>query len=106
MLRQAACWARCLSPGAKAGWGRYCELTGLLAFHCTAASLAHALTLSLSLMSYDIRRYVAAFLPRAVYTSGKSSSAAGLTASVVKVRHCWLRPHMFVCVCALAWLVS
>lgn len=31
------------------------------------------------------RRYVAAFLPRAVYTSGKSSSAAGLTATVVKV---------------------
>lgn len=29
-------------------------------------------------------KYVAAFLPRAVYTSGKSSSAAGLTASVVK----------------------
>lgn len=30
-------------------------------------------------------KYVTAFLPRAVYTSGKSSSAAGLTASVVKV---------------------
>ena len=30
-------------------------------------------------------KYVAAFLPRAVYTSGKSSSAAGLTATVVKV---------------------
>ncbi|EFN51204.1 hypothetical protein CHLNCDRAFT_28165, partial [Chlorella variabilis] len=29
-------------------------------------------------------KYVAAFLPRAVYTSGKSSSAAGLTATVVK----------------------
>lgn len=29
-------------------------------------------------------KYVSAFLPRAVYTSGKSSSAAGLTASVVK----------------------
>ncbi|CAM6097164.1 unnamed protein product [Calypogeia fissa] len=29
-------------------------------------------------------KYVASFLPRAVYTSGKSSSAAGLTASVVK----------------------
>ncbi|KAK9808207.1 hypothetical protein WJX73_008679 [Symbiochloris irregularis] len=32
----------------------------------------------------QILKYVAAFLPRAVYTSGKSSSAAGLTASVVK----------------------
>jgi hypothetical protein len=31
-------------------------------------------------------KYVAAFLPRAVYTSGKASTAAGLTASVVKVR--------------------
>ena len=31
-------------------------------------------------------KYVANFLPRAVYTSGKSSSAAGLTASVVKAR--------------------
>ena len=31
-----------------------------------------------------MHRYVAGFLPRAVYTSGKSSSAAGLTASVVK----------------------
>eukprot|EP00824_Muranothrix_gubernata_P004390 TRINITY_DN1556_c1_g1_i1.p1 TRINITY_DN1556_c1_g1~~TRINITY_DN1556_c1_g1_i1.p1 ORF type:complete len:831 (+),score=204.27 TRINITY_DN1556_c1_g1_i1:41-2494(+) len=29
-------------------------------------------------------KYVVSFLPRAVYTSGKSSSAAGLTASVVK----------------------
>lgn len=45
----------------------------------------------------QILKYVAAFLPRAVYTSGKSSSAAGLTASVVKVgsssvtwaRRCW-----------------
>lgn len=27
-------------------------------------------------------RYVANFLPRSVYTSGKASSAAGLTASV------------------------
>jgi DNA replicative helicase MCM subunit Mcm2 (Cdc46/Mcm family) len=35
-------------------------------------------------------KYVANFLPRAVYTSGKSSSAAGLTASVVKVRN-WPR---------------
>ena len=34
----------------------------------------------------QLLKYVAAFLPRAVYTSGKSSSAAGLTASVVKVR--------------------
>ncbi|KAI3430537.1 hypothetical protein D9Q98_005130 [Chlorella vulgaris] len=32
----------------------------------------------------QLLKYVAAFLPRAVYTSGKSSSAAGLTASVVK----------------------
>lgn len=37
-------------------------------------------------------KYVAGFLPRAVYTSGKSSSAAGLTASVVKVR---LPPNLF-----------
>jgi MCM P-loop domain len=34
----------------------------------------------------QLLKYVAAFLPRAVYTSGKSSSAAGLTATVVKVR--------------------
>ncbi|GLC44375.1 hypothetical protein PLESTB_000476200 [Pleodorina starrii] len=32
----------------------------------------------------QILKYVASFLPRAVYTSGKASSAAGLTASVVK----------------------
>lgn len=31
-------------------------------------------------------KYISNFLPRAVYTSGKASSAAGLTASVVKVR--------------------
>ena len=31
-----------------------------------------------------MHRYVVSFLPRAVYTSGKASSAAGLTASVVK----------------------
>ena len=29
-------------------------------------------------------KYVHAFLPRAVYTSGKASSAAGLTASVMR----------------------
>lgn len=29
-------------------------------------------------------KYVCGFLPRTVYTSGKASSAAGLTASVVK----------------------
>lgn len=29
-------------------------------------------------------KYVVGFLPRSVYTSGKASSAAGLTASVVK----------------------
>nr|GFD59129.1 DNA replication licensing factor MCM6 [Tanacetum cinerariifolium] len=29
-------------------------------------------------------KYVCSFLPRAVYTSGKASSAAGLTAAVVK----------------------
>ncbi|KAJ3414676.1 MCM DNA helicase complex subunit mcm6 [Chytridiales sp. JEL 0842] len=29
-------------------------------------------------------KYVASFMPRAIYTSGKASSAAGLTASVVK----------------------
>lgn len=31
-----------------------------------------------------LTRYVCGFLPRAVYTSGKASSAAGLTAAVVK----------------------
>lgn len=29
-------------------------------------------------------KYVAGFMPRAVYTSGKASSAAGLTATVIK----------------------
>ncbi len=38
----------------------------------------------------QLLKYVAAFLPRAVYTSGKSSSAAGLTASVVRV---WISTH-------------
>jgi len=33
----------------------------------------------------QLLKYVAGFLPRAVYTSGKASTAAGLTASVVKV---------------------
>ena len=37
-------------------------------------------------------KYVANFLPRAVYTSGKSSSAAGLTASVVKVESTFAAP--------------
>lgn len=45
-------------------------------------------------------KYVAAFLPRAVYTSGKSSSAAGLTASVVKVCSFLFKPspkhHLFM----------
>ena len=44
----------------------------------------------------QLLKYVANFLPRAVYTSGKSSSAAGLTASVVKARaardpQCWVQ---------------
>lgn len=34
----------------------------------------------------QLLKYVSEFLPRAVYTSGKASTAAGLTASVVKVR--------------------
>jgi DNA replicative helicase MCM subunit Mcm2 (Cdc46/Mcm family) len=33
----------------------------------------------------QLLKYVAGFLPRAVYTSGKASTAAGLTASVVRV---------------------
>jgi len=33
----------------------------------------------------QLLKYVSGFLPRAVYTSGKASTAAGLTASVVKV---------------------
>jgi DNA replication licensing factor MCM6 len=33
----------------------------------------------------QLLKYISKFLPRAVYTSGKSSSAAGLTATVVKV---------------------
>jgi hypothetical protein len=36
------------------------------------------------LLSFPQSRYVCGFLPRAVYTSGKASSAAGLTAAVVK----------------------
>jgi len=32
----------------------------------------------------QLRQYVCNFVPRAVYTSGKASSAAGLTASVVR----------------------
>ena len=32
----------------------------------------------------QLLKYISAFLPRAVYTSGKASSAAGLTATVVK----------------------
>lgn len=35
----------------------------------------------------QLLKYVSGFLPRAVYTSGKASTAAGLTASVVKVSH-------------------
>lgn len=33
---------------------------------------------------HSYNRYICSFLPRAVYTSGKASSAAGLTAAVVK----------------------
>ena len=40
----------------------------------------------------QLLKYVANFLPRAVYTSGKSSSAAGLTASVVKVSRLSMLP--------------
>ncbi len=43
-------------------------------------------------------KYVTNFLPRAVYTSGKSSTAAGLTATVVKVGSAaaaLTAPHMY-----------
>lgn len=36
------------------------------------------------MLTYIANRYVSGFMPRAVYTSGKASSAAGLTASVIK----------------------
>ena len=36
------------------------------------------------LLNITCPRYICSFLPRAVYTSGKASSAAGLTAAVVK----------------------
>jgi ABC-type polysaccharide/polyol phosphate transport system ATPase subunit len=39
----------------------------------------------------QLLKYVAGFLPRAVYTSGKASTAAGLTASVVRVSYSGLR---------------
>ena len=43
-------------------------------------------------------KWVSSFLPRAVYTSGKSASAAGLTASVVRVRM-----QMVAAVCLIGW---
>lgn len=49
-----------------------------VSFSSKSSVLVHE-TLELSL-----RRYICSFLPRAVYTSGKASSAAGLTAAVVK----------------------
>ncbi len=59
----------------------------------------------------QLLKYVAAFLPRAVYTSGRSSSAAGLTASVVKARawsaqsgsgaHACAPPGGLPCACVL-----
>lgn len=36
------------------------------------------------ILSFLLNRQVSDFTPRAVYTSGKASSAAGLTAAVVK----------------------
>jgi hypothetical protein len=36
------------------------------------------------LLTISFSRYICSLHPRAVYTSGKASSAAGLTASVVK----------------------
>jgi len=47
-------------------------------------SILEVSQLSLTLVYKLILRYVCGFLPRAVYTSGKASSAAGLTAAVVK----------------------
>ena len=44
-------------------------------------SYGHA---SYPISAYLKSRYICSFLPRAVYTSGKASSAAGLTAAVVK----------------------
>ena len=39
---------------------------------------------SFLLATSQFLKYVASFMPRTIYTSGKASSAAGLTASVVK----------------------
>lgn len=46
-------------------------------------------------------KWVSSFLPRAVYTSGKSASAAGLTASVVRVRIDL--QQMVAAVCLIGW---
>lgn len=46
--------------------------------------LAVSFLVEAALTFFRTFRYVCSFLPRAVYTSGKASSAAGLTAAVVK----------------------
>lgn len=66
------------------GVGRHSDAVG-----CMQALLTDALNPLLCLLSFYPRRsqflkYVCSFLPRAVYTSGKASSAAGLTASIAR----------------------
>ena len=94
-----ACHAPCTQPaGVQQGISPACDL---LSYHnrvnppCRAADCGRASTCAATSTwrswatpaapRAQLLKYVANFLPRAVYTSGKSSSAAGLTASVVKV---------------------
>jgi len=42
-------------------------------------------------------KYVCSFAPRAVYTSGKASTAVGLTASVMRDKETGALPFRFLC---------
>lgn len=60
------------------------HLLDLYTLFCFLLYVLQFLSFISHLKGFCCSRYVAGFLPRSVYTSGKSSSAAGLTASVVK----------------------
>jgi hypothetical protein len=73
-MRGRAAAAHCLQQ-------ECCVLLEIRILHCHV----YAVLLIWVSSAWTHCRYVSGFLPRAVYTSGKASTAAGLTASVVKV---------------------
>jgi DNA replication licensing factor MCM6 len=70
----------CISEGIST----YASLAILRLLNLNSSSAYRGIFFTMGLVAQYHTRYICSFLPRAVYTSGKASTAAGLTAAVVK----------------------